>query len=235
MRNSILFFILLIVLGTQPLYALQVKAVKDNQTIAVKISAKELSRIFVSGDRIQSTRGMNGAYELIKDENLGVVFIKASPFYLHKPFNLFVTTELGHTYNLLLTPMDIPAETIELKPLSPSLLASRWERNSPYIETLIHLMNNMVNEVKPEGYTVIDLGEVKPKKFSSGLTMQLVTLYRGNHLQGEIWRLINKSPSTLYLKPREFFQDNTRAISLEDERLNCGDETYLYRVVDHDR
>jgi type-F conjugative transfer system secretin TraK len=179
---------------------------------------------------------VNGAYELIKDERLGAVFIKSTPFYLHKSFNIFVTTELGHTYNLLLTPMNIPAENIELKPLSPSLfMAGRWEKNSPYIDTLIHLMNNMVNGIKPEGYAVINLPKIKPKKISSGLTMQLITLYRGNHLQGEIWHLKNENQRSLYLKPREFFQYDSRAISLLDEVLHCGDETYLYRVVDHDR
>ncbi|HZW61148.1 MAG TPA: type-F conjugative transfer system secretin TraK [Candidatus Babeliales bacterium] len=235
MRNFTLVFILIYILGATTSFALQIKAIKDNQTVSAKISAKELTRIFVSGDRIQSTRGVNGAYELIKDEKLGAVFIKSSPFYLHKPFNLFVTTELGHTYNLLLTPMDIPAENIELKPLSPSMIvASRWERNLPYLETLIRLMNNMVNEIKPEGYAVIDLPNIKPKGLPSGLTMQLVTIYRGGHLQGEIWRLKNTCRNTLYLKPREFFQDNVRAISLESETLRCLEETYLYRVVDHD-
>ena len=234
MRNFTLVFVLIYILGATTSFALQIKAIKDNQTVSAKISAKELTRIFVSGDRIQSTRGVNGAYELIKDEKLGAVFIKSAPFYLHKPFNLFVTTELGHTYNLLLTPMDIPAENIELKPLSPSMIvASRWERNSPYLETLIRLMNNMANEIKPEGYAVIDLPNIKPKRLPSGLTMQLVTIYRGSHLQGEIWRLKNTCRNTLYLKPREFFQDNVRAISLENETLRCFEETYLYRVVDH--
>jgi type-F conjugative transfer system secretin TraK len=235
MRNFILSLTCVSMLGIQPANALQVKAVRDNQTVSAKISAKELSRIFVSGDRIQSTRGVNGAYEITKDEKLGVVFVKPTPFYLHQFFNLFITTEFGHTYNLLLTPMDIPAENIELKPLSLSVqIANRWERNLPYVETLIHLMSNMANEDKPEGYAVIDLGQVKTRKLFLGLTMQLVTLYRGSHLQGEIWRLKNESQRTLYLKPREFFQGNIRAISLADEQLNSGDETYLYRVVDHD-
>jgi conjugal transfer pilus assembly protein TraK len=236
MRNIIVILNLICLLATQSSYALQIKPVNDNQTVSAKISSKELSRIYVSGDRIQSTRGVNGAYELIKDERLGAVFIKSTPFYLHKPFNLFVTTELGHTYNLLLTPMNIPAENIELKPLSPSLLmAGRWEKNSPYIDTLIHLMNNMVNGIKTEGYAVINLTKIKPKKISSGLTMQLIKLYRGNHLQGEIWLLRNENQRSLYLKPSEFFQHDSRAISLLDEVLHCGDETYLYRVVDHDR
>ena len=162
------------------------------------------------------------------------MFIQPSPNFQHKPFNLFVTTEQGHHYTLLLNPMSVPAETIELKPLSPSvLLASRWERSSPYSEVLIDLMRDMTNDTKPEGYAVSDLGKVKPKKLSHGLTMQLLRIYRGNHLEGEIWKLTNEGKETLRLHPRQFYADDVRAVSLVTESLGVDDETILYRVVSH--
>ena len=213
-------------------FALQVKSVKDNQSVSAKISTKELSRIFVSGDRIQATRGINGTYELMKDEQQGMVFIKPTSFYGNRPFNLFVTTEHGHTYNLLLIPRNIPAESIQLKPLSPSIrLADRWEKNSPYVDMLIQLINSMVNEKRPDGYAVIPVrGEViRYQEF----TMQLVMVYRGNHLQGEIWCIKNCTKKSLYLKPNQFFQSNARAIALESEMLTVADETYLYKVNNH--
>jgi type-F conjugative transfer system secretin TraK len=217
-------------------FALQIKPVKDNDRVVATISVRELSRIFVSGDRIQSTRGLNGAYELIKDEQQGSIFIKPTSYYGQRAFNLFITTELGHTYNLFFAPKNIPAETIELKPLSPSpYLASRWEKNSPYIETITQLMNFMANDAKPEGYAVIQLEKIKPKRLSNGTTMQLITLYRGTHLRGEIWLLTNPNRQTLHLRLRDFFQDKARAISLENETLHCGDKTYLYRIVDNGR
>jgi len=214
--------------------AVQLKPVKDNAKVDATISSTELSRIFVSGDRIQSTRGINGAYELMKDEQQGSIFIKPSAYYAQRGFNLFVTTEQGHNYNLFLTPKNIPAETIELKPLSPSPhLANRWEKNLSYVDTLTQLMTFMANDAQPEGYAVVRLGKVKPKRLPNGLTMALTTLYRGGHLQGEIWRLKNTCRKTLHLRPRDFFQDKARAISLENETLNLGDETSLYRIVDH--
>jgi type-F conjugative transfer system secretin TraK len=216
-------------------YALQIKSVKDNQTILVKISSNQPSRIFVTGDRISKTHGIDGAYDINKDENNGEIFIQPTPAYQHKTINLFVATELGHSYTLLLNPMDIPAENIELKPLSPSMKqADHWERNSPYVQTLINLMNSMVEDEEPEGYAVIELGVAKAKKLPSGLTMQLLTIYRGNHLQGEIWKLKNESRSVIYLNPREFNQENMRSASIEDESLSCSDETFLYRVMNHD-
>jgi len=232
MRKTVLFFVLIYIFA-MPAFALQIKQIKDNQTVTANISSKELTRIFVEGDRIQNVRGVQGAYELTKDEKLGAVFIKLSPSYL-KTFNLFVTTESGQTYNLLLTPKDLPAESIELRPLSPVVsVAKRWERNSPYVETLIQLIHYMVNDIKPEGYAVIDFLKIKQKNLSPGLNMQLIRIYRGANLEGEIWQLKNACSKTLYLNKKDFFEHRVRAISLDKKVLHCNEKTYLYRVVGH--
>ena len=234
MRKLVFIIFVTSVMVMNMTYAMQVKAVNDNQTVFVKISAKEPSRIFVAGDRISKTRGIDGIYDLKKDETQGEIFIQPLPPYQHKSFDIFVTTEQGHHYTLLLNPVDSPAETIEIKPLSPSIaVASRWEKNAPYSDVLTHLMSDMAKSETPEGYAVIQLGKVKPKKLNDGLTMQLLTLYRGNRLQGEIWQLKNTGKKTLYLHPRQFYATGNRAVSLNDESLDAGDETILYRVVSH--
>lgn len=233
MRN-LLLCIFITFLGIQTANALQIYSARDNRSIFSKISAKQLTRIFVQGDRIQSVRGIDGTYELTKDEANGAIFIKPTMSYQNRPFNIFITTELSHTYTLLLNPIDVPAETIELKPTSPTkAIAERWEMNSPYSQTLIDLMKAMEQEDNPEGYAVIELGKVKPRIMTSGLSMQLLIIYRGNHLQGEIWKLKNQGRSPLYITPQQFYQFGARAISVEDETLNCGEETLLYRVMSY--
>lgn len=118
--------ILLCIVHTSVAWALQTKALSDHQTAFFKISVKELTQIFVEGDRVQSARGLDGHYQLTKDESQGAIFIKPST---HKPFNLFLTTEAGHNYTLLLSPIDIPAEVIQLKPLSSiKAKAAQWEK-----------------------------------------------------------------------------------------------------------
>jgi type-F conjugative transfer system secretin TraK len=216
-------------------YALQIKPVKDNRTVLVKISAKEQSRIFVYNDRVLSVRGLDGAYDLKKDEKQGDIYIKPSFYFQHKAFTLFITTEQGHTYNVLATPFNIPAETIELKPLSPSrIIASRWEKNSPFAQTIINLINAMVNEINPDGYAVVNLGKVKPKRLSNCLTMRLLTLYQGDQLQGEIWLVKNESRVNVRVRPRDFYQDKVVGASIQNEELKPNGETLLYRVVGYD-
>lgn len=231
MVKRLLIFIMLTFVSNVS-YSLQMKPVKNNQSVSAKIASNELSRIFVSGDRIKTTRGISGAYEVIKDEKQGMIFIKPSNYYVNRPFNLFLTTEQGRTFSLLLTPKNIPAVTIELKPLTPSIkMISRWEKNSPYVETIIRLMNDMVNENHPDGYAVIPV-EGKIYRFPS-FTMQLTTVLRGDKLQGEIWRIKNCLKRSIDIKPNEFFQRHTRATALQSETLLSGGETYLYKVINH--
>lgn len=233
MHKWVMICVLMIGLSSE-VFALQVKPIKDNQTITAHVASKELTRIFVEGDRIQQVRGIQGTYELTKDEKLGAIFIKPSVMYSKKIINLFVTTELGHTYSLLLMPIDSPSETIQLKPLSPALtVAKHWEQDSDYIEKMIQLTSYMVNKIKPEGYAVIDFPKIKFSQVPHGLTMQLMTLYRGSHVEGEIWKLKNTSCKTLHLTAKDFFNRHVRAMSLDKDLLRCHEETYLYRVVDH--
>ena len=110
------------------LHAEQVKPAQENKTITAKISAKDLTRIYVQADRILQVRGTDGTYHLEKDEREGAVFIRPRESHANKPFSVFLTTEQGRTYPLLLIPVDVPAETIALKPDSPSkTAATRWE------------------------------------------------------------------------------------------------------------
>lgn len=233
-----IILLLISIIGFSSSFALQAKAAKDNETVFFKISAREFNRIFVSGDRIIAVKGKDDSYQ-IKEFNgkydQGVLYLKPSFYYQKKPFSIFITTELGHTFTLFLNPIDVPSENIEIKSISASKkIAAKWETNQSYTQLIIELMRQMVNQQQPEGYAVIPLGKVKPKVFSSGLTMQLLTIYRGSYLEGEIWRLKNISKNRLNLSPREFYQDNIRAASLINETLNCGDETILYRVISHE-
>lgn len=204
-------------------FALQVKVMHDNQTALFKVSVKELNRIVIEDDRIQSARGLDGNYQLTKDETQGAIFIKPNQ---SRPFNLFLTTEAGHNYTLLLTPIDIPSEVIQLKPLSPvKAKAEAWEKNTPYSDAIIQLMKSMVNdESQPDGYAVIHVKAGKPQKLHSGISMQLKTLYQGNALQGEIWRISNVHCRSMQLKKNEFYRPQVRAMALR----NC----YVYRVIE---
>jgi len=232
------FFILSLFFLCTSAHALQVKAAKDNETLLFIISAKDYSKILVTGDRIISVKGKNHLYEVKEfkgQHDEGVLYLR--PTFPQKKFSLFITTVQGHHFTLFLQTMDTPAETIEIKPLSSAkTIATQWEANLPYTQKMLELMRAMVSETQPEGYAVIELKKAKPTKkgkglASKGLGMQLVTLYRGGFLQGEVWKLKNEIGHTLYLHPRQFYHNKVRASSLGNETLRKSEETMLYRIV----
>jgi len=207
--------------------SLEMQSAFDNQSIFAKVSANSLNRIFVTHDRIQSVRGIDGTYQLIEDPKTGNIYLKTS----FKPFNLFITTEGGHTYNLFLTPIAIPAETVQINPLSPNKkLAENFEKNTPFIKAITLLMTGMLNGDAPIGYAIVPIKQA-PHKLSRIFTIQLKTLFQGVHLQGQIWEIKNKVCRPIALVLPKFYFPGVRALALKSEVLpSCG-VTMLYRVA----
>lgn len=238
MFNRMQFLILSLLISYSSLsYSLQIKPAKDNETLLFKVSATDFNKIFITSDHITSVKGKNGSYDIKEFNNLydqGILYIKPSATNQNQAFSLFINTEQGHTYTLFLTPLNIPAETIQITPITAAKnTAIKWETNSPYSEQMITLMKNIVNDERPEGYAVIDIGQTKPKRLTSGISMQLLRIYRGGMVDGEIWKLKNNCKRNLNIHPKEFYEKGTRCISLLDESIGACDETVLYRIIAH--
>jgi conjugal transfer pilus assembly protein TraK len=214
-------------------YAMQIKSMQDNETALFKISANQLNRIFVDNDRIESLRGLSGNYQLLKDEKVGAVFIKPQTNYAVKPFNVFVSTEKGHSYTLFLTPVLIPAQTIKIMPASPvKEKATAWEKSASYQDILIQLINGMAKGEAPDGYAFIYPKKNTVHKISDNLSIQLLAIYEGSQLQGEVWQ-VNNHCHDVQLHLSAFYQENIRALALKDHQLSQCESTLLYRVVDN--
>jgi type-F conjugative transfer system secretin TraK len=179
-----------------------------------------------------SVKGIKGTYLLVKDEKQGSIYIKPTSYFSKKPFDIFITTESGLTYDLFLMPKQIPSETIWIKPLNSSnKKAKRWEVNSSYSDKLVELIKEMQSESHPEGYAVIPV-DGKVKKIN-GLKVQLLKVYRGFHLQGEVWCVMNDTRKPIKINLNDFKYNGLLALSMEDDYLKIGEEVYLYKVVSH--
>ena len=211
--------------------ALQTVSIADNQTKGITISAHELSRIFVTGDRIQNVRGLEGAYILTKDASQGQVYIKPTPSYQSKPFNLFVTTEKARNFNLFVTATGIPGQDIELKPTTPSREVESWEKNSDYSQILVKLIGSMVNDEVPSGYSVVYPDKKTRTIKYDNFTTKLQKRYLGKHLYGEMLLVQNRRNSALNLTEYMFYQVGTRAITILDSSLPAKGQTMVFRVI----
>lgn len=214
--------------------ALQSVLIADNQTKQITVSVQELSRIFVQGDRIQNVRGLEGAYLLTKDGTQGQIFIKPTPPYQTKPFNLFVSTEKGHNFNLLVIATEAPGQDIELKPSTPNKEAETWEKGSDYSQVLVKLIASMVKNELPPGYSVVYPDKKTQEVKYDGVTVKLIKRYVGKSLYGEKLLVKSSCKNPLTLSEGQFYHKGVRAISLLSSALPANGESILYRVMNNE-
>lgn len=232
---SLLSFLLFELLLDPSCFALQTVSIADNQTKNITVSAHELSRIFVAGDRIQNVRGLEGAYILTKDNAQGQIYVKPTSPYQAKPFNLFITTEQGRNYNLLVTASAVSGQDIELKPSTPGKEAELWEKGTEYSQLLVKLITSMINDEVPSGYLVVypDRRTKKGIKHNQ-LTISLQKRYLGKYLYSEVLLVQNKSNNPINLNEVLFYQTGTRAIAFLHSVLPANGQTTLFRVMSNE-
>lgn len=219
-------------------FALQNINIADNQTKSITIAADELSRIFVIDDRIQNIRGLEGAYLLTQDTKQGQIFIKPTSAYANKLFNIFISTEKGRNFNLIIKAKELVGQDIALKPTTPGGEAANWEEASEYHQTVGKLISKMIIGEAPTGYLVVyPAKKIKPIKYTNKTTTVTLTLqktYFGKHLRGEVLLVQNSNNQSSQLIETNFYRPGTRAIALLDDHLPAKGQTVLFRVMSND-
>lgn len=206
--------------------------VKDGDTITVKISSRELTRITVDGvGRLDKVWGAAGVLEITPDKEKGEIFVRPSRS-APTAFSFFVRDDLGATYTIVAKQHDIPSETVLLKPAAPRKSAGRGSeyRSTPYIERVKRLMKGMALGEDVAGYTFDDAEKKVPLWAETNITLRRV--YTGYDLLGEIYTLENISDKEIVFHEREFldFGDNVQAVALEQLSLAKGETTFIYVV-----
>lgn len=225
----------LMVMMMQNAFALQIKSVVDNETIAVKIASQDVTRIFVQGDRIKSLKGIKGAYTRENDNKNGEVYLQPTVNYQGSAFTVMLETEKGRHYTLILNPISVPAETLMLVPKGVGQeAAAKFEQASSYEMTLTHLMQAMATNQMPEGYAIYQIDNHK-KYYRLGniADFKLVTIYQGLNLRGEIFELTNRKSYPITIDETSFYKRGARAISLSTTKVAAYGKAYIYRISSH--
>jgi len=232
MRKLIIF--LIGVIFTVKAFGLQIKGVVDNETVSVKISSLDVTRVVVQGDRIKSFKGVSGAYTRENDANNGEVYIQPTAIYQSVPFTVLVETEQGRHFTLLLNPIAVPGGTLMLVPKGVGTQqAAHFEQASDYELTLSHLIRAMATDTMPEGYTITQVDTKKVYAIGNIAKIRLKTIYQGLNYRGEIYELTNTQSTPITLDEKEFFKLGTRAVSLENIIVPAHCKIKVLRVVSH--
>jgi len=234
LTRPVLTALLLVV--SWPAAALQIIEVLDGQSAAIKVSAREMTRIAMAdGGRIAHFWGLDGRVVVEPDRDEGQIFLRLPPGSSKKAFSFFIKDDQGYTYTILAAPVNIPADTVLLRPKNRNAGSDAGRKglggeSIPYIERLKELMREMVRGAVPEGYEPESISKTIPLWKETRLT--LINRYRGRDYLGEVYQLSNVSKQVVRVEEREFgvLAGNIRAVSIERHTLQPGETTAIYLI-----
>lgn len=163
--------------------AVQFRMSDGDAEIMAHVSKREITRIALRGDRISGVVGKQLGFRIEHDTTSGDMFLVPNDGAdLVTPINLFISSEAGNTYQLLLTPLDIPAEQIVIvgKP------GSRADIDiAPRREALAALVRAMITGDFLDDYTAVtpalsDLDHISPEIKAA----EIIEVRQGSYFRG---------------------------------------------------
>ncbi|RYE15439.1 MAG: hypothetical protein EOP34_03225 [Rickettsiales bacterium] len=200
-----------------------------------KISATEINRIKIDGDRIREVIGLSDNYTVQGDNKTGQLFIKNINQTTTAPAIFSIITENNRTIDLKLTPSSISSETIiiRLKEDQNDDKAIYNSNNKIYGSVKYREQERIVELIKSiaqEDFSKLILQERKNDKLLSQMIVKKI-IGKSNV---EIWEITNISDAAIVIEEKELFEDLNliRAIAIENRYLNSGSKTKAYVVID---
>jgi conjugal transfer pilus assembly protein TraK len=212
-------------------HALQLVDVVDGQTVTVKVSSKDLTRIAMAdGGRIDRVWGLEDYMQVEPDREGGQVFLRPAPGMTARAFSFFVRDDKGATHTLLAVPVDMPSDTVLLRPKNRAAEVSNVVTLAiPYTERIKNLVRALARGAVPEGY--MPSVEEREIPLWAEARIALTARYSGE-LMGEVYQLTNISDAEMRLDEREFARLATdiKAVAIVEHRLAPQQSTRLYLV-----
>lgn len=212
-------------------HALQTANAVEGKSIFVKMSTRDFNRIAIEGGRVRLVKGADRDMVLgDKDEVTGQALIKPL---VKDPFSLFVFSETGMTYTIVVQPMDIPSESIILreqlpkKPVAPSP-AGKIETPAGYIKAIKSLLHVMNSDNVPGDIEVRTTW--KEIKLWQNTRFALEKVYSGQLLVGESYRLFNLGQSNIRIAEQEFYKKGVIAVAVKALELEPGKSTQVFVI-----
>ena len=212
-------------------YAKTIYEAQNGDTINATISANDLTRIEISGQKIiKDFSSANVSKRITKP--LGQIYLVPN---LNTTFNLYIVSDIGNTYNLHLTPSKkVGGDSIIIKPVDVTKPAPTKNTNLPmssYIRNINYLLQVMYLNKDDDGrYNVSNISQAISTY--NDLDSVLLRKYNDDNLIGYVLLLKNTSKNKILLTEAEFYAPHTLAIAIENSNLLSNDFTRVFIVKD---
>ena len=217
------------------------------------VSARQMSRISIVGEKIASVRKLDepGGPQLIveTDEASGDAFIAFDGDVAGRAFSAFLTTESGKVVQAVLRPAPGEAQTVLVRlegvPPGPPAAAARAETtpaglsmppvganatgpSSPYQERLVQFVRLMFNDQDAEGVTRRVTGAAPMK--AGPFTVRQVTAWDSAGLHGRVLYVTNIGKAEEVVRLEAFLVERVYAAATSHERLRPGEQGRVFIV-----
>lgn len=234
--NKIVFTALLVA-GPITSFAEQRVAATENTPHVVSVSKRNLSRIAIEGGRIASWKFMDGDLELQKDTTTGQLFVRSLT---SNPTNLFVVSEEGKTYLLVLKPTSKQGDNIVIDVAGANrheaaVLAAKsgpmpvTMNSTEYVRAIKKMMASMMSGTSGDmgfnhsrEYQTIPLWE-------NTLFVQTGS-YTAADMQGFSFTLTNLGSKQLEIREQEFYRQGVLAVAVRKQILQPGEITDVFII-----
>lgn len=214
-------------------FATQIREVVDGSELSFNISVRDLNRIKVMDDRIQTLSYRDDELVIANVEHLGEVYIRPANNNM-EPITGFIITEKGYTYKLRFVPQNISSTQIMLKNVE-SIQSSRSSNDisdsSPEKKEIAELIKLMATTIalKNAKYNVKSTSGIW---FSADkIEARKVMIFEGENLTGMKLLLKNKTEEEIKIAEKTFYRDGVRAVSLDTNILAPKASINLYIVL----
>lgn len=214
------------------------------------VSARQMSRISIVGERIASVRKLDdpgGPQVLVEtDDRSGDAFVAFDGDVAGRAFNLFLTTDTGKVVQAVLRPAPGEGQTVLVRleaatagaPGAQSVLRSpetgtgaggpRPDGRSAYAETLVQFVRVMFNDQEFEGVTrrVANTAGVRAGPF----TVREVMTWDSSGFRGRVLYITNLGKADEPIRLEAFLVERVYAVATSHERLHPGEQGRVFIV-----
>lgn len=229
-RLVILTFTLLLTGYAQFSVAMPVIDVRDGDNVTIKISAHEITRLKVQNARIEKTRFRTGALSIERDPGHNEAYIRvpnSPPGVPVHAVSMFLTTDTGDTFMLLLEPSDIPATAVVLRAQVAHGILGEDGNKEDYRGSLKKYLVSMANDELADA----DVEEVGVQEALWNNTLFILQRrYKWESVTGEVYTLTNTGKEPMVMLEREFYHHGVLAVALDRLNLAQNESTRVYVI-----
>jgi len=211
----------------------------ENGVFEAAVSAEQLSRISIIGDRVVSVRSLQdpeGPQMLVEAEDAtGDVYVGFDGPALGRTFSLFLVTASGRTVHANLNVSAIPGQTIQVAgggALGDSgTSVERTERRSDYMESVTAMMRVMFRGDSPEGVRCIERSSAAREV--GGYSMRAVRTCEAMGLRGQVVVLENRSKTTAPVLVDQCLVAGVLAVGADRDEVMPGATARIFLVEEN--